>query len=547
MDRFPDLEKEDALDCPPSPRRLWGLPRSLNAVLRLCAIVALVIFIWLYTLSGLLSLRWRPSLNGFPECHSAVDWFESPASTTTKNPNFRKHYKAVIRLPLDAPQLVFLADAPLASGTFHVVPDAPYGTTSAIVEVDAYYNDRAAFDALSLCRINKLGKHGLGIHTPTPWLGPDVDIDKPLDVSVRVRVPVPKSGAALKLNKLTTQMGSFGQYLNRLRDVHFDEIDIEGVNAFIQPDFLVANTISVKTTNRLLVGQFNVTRSLTLHNENERVSAVVHAFNDAEPGGDATKVSLRTTNSYLAGTLHLHSTVPAAAPGAWPSLGGNFHVDARANGEHLWLQFPALPPDARLKLDAANGNSPTDITLHPAFEGTFSLDASEAPDVRWGERVKDPKGLGRTRVANVSETDDGTTEGSVEWSPWTHGEGARRDAVLPVAPSGTRGELDVRDVYFYLEVAAIQSVGLQAPEWPVSKEINLNLANGAMYVRAHLKPENDPDVAGAPTTASFTAANGCAHRSPEYPVHIPAGASRVLAIPGAFVDRGSYNIGMQRY
>ena len=112
-----------------------------------------------------------------------------------------------------------------------------------------------------------------------------------------------------------------------------------------------------------------------------------------------------------------------------PSEGGRdatscrprFSVSASTMNAPLVLAIAAAPPDAHLALSARAYGGPARVTLHPAYEGAFALEAAPrfVPELNWPRAcMADPAGRGRTHVREDAYFPDrGRLEGWVGWGP----------------------------------------------------------------------------------------------------------------------------------
>lgn len=84
------------------------------------------------------------------------------------------------------------------------------------------------------------------------------------------------------------------------------------------------------------------------------------------------------------------------------------------------VALPHAPADHVLTLTAHTDNAPLDLTLHPAFEGRFSVEGSRRM-VAVQTAVEDPAGRGRTRRADWAQGPRwpriGNVSGTVRWLP----------------------------------------------------------------------------------------------------------------------------------
>ncbi len=109
----------------------------------------------------------------------------------------------------------------------------------------------------------------------------------------------------------------------------------------------------------------------------------------------------------------------------------SYAVSATTSNSDLRLRFAVQPVDSRLDLSASTTNGPTDISMHPAYEGRFVLQSSTEAHIREKRDVRDPSGHGRERHVHYRELQSSrlkVVEGRVQW--WRN-KGSRRHHDAP--------------------------------------------------------------------------------------------------------------------
>ena len=121
--------------------------------------------------------------------------------------------------------------------------------------------------------------------------------------------------------------------------------------------------------------------------------------------------------------------------------GGLFDVAVNGTNSPVHVIFPHAPADHVLALTAHTDTSPLDITLHPAFEGNFSVQGSQR-SVAVHTAVEDPAGRGRRRQADWAQgprwPQVGDVNGTVRWLP------AERRQLGDVTASTLVGDVTLR-------------------------------------------------------------------------------------------------------
>ena len=107
--------------------------------------------------------------------------------------------------------------------------------------------------------------------------------------------------------------------------------------------------------------------------------------------------------------------------------GGNYSILAQTSFSKLTLSFPSSPLNSSLSLNARTSLAPVDVSLHPTYEGTFTLDTSLilfGANVLVDEGVRDPAGEGRKRNVELRKgSGGGHVEGWVAWGVSEEGRG----------------------------------------------------------------------------------------------------------------------------
>lgn len=116
---------------------------------------------------------------------------------------------------------------------------------------------------------------------------------------------------------------------------------------------------------------------------------------------------------------YIHSNVSLVAE-TKGNTGGKFNVVARSSNSPVDVKFDTAPIDSVLHVDVHTSNSPARLTLHPTFEGSFSLHTGAwfpTTVQQRNEDEEDPAGKDRKRTLELRTIRRGSTEGSVAWTP----------------------------------------------------------------------------------------------------------------------------------
>jgi hypothetical protein len=141
-----------------------------------------------------------------------------------------------------------------------------------------------------------------------------------------------------------------------------------------------------------------------------------------------------TPFSFIKASLGLHdfTTVQASNP--------NFEVVTQTENAALDVTFKDAPVDSLLTHTASTSNARAHVSLHPTYEGYFTLSSNSAwinPVVKENE-VEDPAGRGRSRSVHFRNV-RGFVDGDVAWVSSTPG----RKGTVDVKTSNARITLDL--------------------------------------------------------------------------------------------------------
>lgn len=205
---------------------------------------------------------------------------------------------------------------------------------------------------------------------------------------------------------------------------------IHTTNGPIAGNFNTIDTLTLKSSNGLISGHFNVSKTLILETSNNPIEVEVGLKNEDE--SHPSFVKMRTTNGRILSAVHLLRS---------HASGGAYAIEAHTSNNPLNLIVPSSPYSSFLRLDAHTTNSPSKITLHPAYEGSYSIRSSMiAPKVEYSGDVEDPSGQGRHRVHNTHRVTRGhLVEGSVRWGE----EGGEKGGSVTLSTSNSPAVLEL--------------------------------------------------------------------------------------------------------
>ncbi|KAH9833578.1 uncharacterized protein C8Q71DRAFT_712850 [Rhodofomes roseus] len=347
-----------------------------------------------------------------PEDCTLAEWEFDPEGVLPVN-HFEHVAETSFELPLDSEELFFVShgSSNMANGVIEISNSGEPGADSVKVDVLGYFNSQHHFEELTkVCQLRPDdGKDGVGIFAPRQWNGHDHR--HRMQFRIHVRLPPSSDGSVVTVNKLRTELPTFVHHVGDLKDtIHFKELSLSTRNTPVHVHSVVAGVASVRSTNGIIDGHFNTSHTLDLQTSNGPISVVLGLFNDN--AGEVTKARLQTTNGPINTNVSLFSTTSSGT-------GGLFDVDTHSSNSPVRVVLPYAPAEHVLTLAARTSNSPVDLVLHPAFEGSFALHGSRwiSPQVHVDDGVVDPAGRGRRRQVQVNRISGADVSGSVAWLP----------------------------------------------------------------------------------------------------------------------------------
>jgi len=161
----------------------------------------------------------------------------------------------------------------------------------------------------------------------------------------------------------------------------FETLSLRGSNGHIHSKSFFAQWADIGTSNGRIEGHYNASDFLQLHTSNGKIDADIDFNQDTSK---KATLSLITSNAALEARLSLHNSTDSGI--------SNFDVTSRTSNGKINVAFLDAPVDSTLAFRASTSNAATEVSLHPTFEGHFTLQSSlVTPDVR-EHRVEDPSG-----------------------------------------------------------------------------------------------------------------------------------------------------------
>jgi hypothetical protein len=223
-----------------------------------------------------------------------------------------------------------------------------------------------------------------------------------------VTVKIPTSGGkSLDLKGLHTFLPMFKHDVAELNNVFFRSLGLHSINGPILIKGVNADFGNFSTVNGPVFGRFNVTNRLKVVTVNGPIEASINVENAVDKD-EPSVIDLTTANGGIGAEFSLFST---------EKTGGSFKISATTANGPVDIIFPTAPVSSVLNLKAHTANAHTDVSLHPTFEGVFTLSSVLlSPKLVVNTDITDPSGEGRERTIKADGTKSrGKLSGEVYW------------------------------------------------------------------------------------------------------------------------------------
>ncbi|KDR84319.1 hypothetical protein GALMADRAFT_237095 [Galerina marginata CBS 339.88] len=364
---------------------------------------------WDYTVPGGISLQ---------ECVQGEEW--SPSDGGSSKPRFPFYSETSFTLPISSETLFFVSRGQRLIGAVDVVTSKEQAQDSATVRVTVGYHREEVRDLAKACVLSRNDdENGVGFFTPV-WRSGRSPRGREYELGYNMTIILPdvssfSSPLAIK-NFETDVQNTFQHIEDPDHKLFFHSISLTGSNGPVSAKSLTATKANIQTSNGPITGIFNVTKSLELKSSNSPISVAVGL--ESEDADTVPTLEARTSN----GPLHADISLTSAS-----GTGGSFDITTTTSNSPLRVTFSDSPVDSRLSLKASTSNSPATVSLHPAYEGTFTVQTSLfGPTLRRKSDVEDPSGEGRERNVKFGSIGKGprVLTGEVYWDEKRKDEGA---------------------------------------------------------------------------------------------------------------------------
>ncbi|KZS87805.1 hypothetical protein SISNIDRAFT_460573 [Sistotremastrum niveocremeum HHB9708] len=332
--------------------------------------------------------------------------------------------KTSFSLPLSSPDL-FIDSRGYARGKIHV--ELADDIQDVVVIVEAIYSSRTRWvrDAVKVCPVKRgNGGEGVVIYTPGPRILCNGRYSQELgiDYAVTVRFPSARamqSSRSIYIPSFEIATPRFQQTIASLEDdllfgkLRFITWGINELGINITGLSVVSGSLHIVgglgVYGKLYTNDsFNVTASvlkvdLGMFISNKALSDKPSSLSIVNSGHIAGSISLLNSSDSLASGLAVRN--------------GSYNLTFQTRWSYIDVTIPTMPASSTLFRSATTTNAPINVTLPPAYEGTFHALTNGPFNVDIIEKESaDPEGKGRSREAywNVSRWGS-EVEGDVKW------------------------------------------------------------------------------------------------------------------------------------
>ncbi|EDR07808.1 uncharacterized protein LACBIDRAFT_297984 [Laccaria bicolor S238N-H82] len=324
---------------------------------------------------------------------------------------------ATFTLPLSSKALFCISRGSLSNGVINIVQSHKgAGSENVVVDVDVNYWEEPLLDNLKVCQVTR-EDGGVGVGIFSDWAGRPGS--RQVEFEVTITLPRVPNDAMLYIDYFETDMPSFEHWIGELGDtVYFRSIVLGTEYRGVDVASLNGGNVEIKNSHSPIQGVINASSALSLITSNALINVFL-GLSSSSSSDEATRLEMKTSNAEITASISLTTTSN--------SPGGNYSILTQTSFAKLTLTFPSSPLDSSLSLNARTSLASIDVSLHPTYEGTFTLDASLTPfgaKVFVDEDVRDPAGEGRKRKVEVRRGNGGgRVEGSVGWGDGEEGRG----------------------------------------------------------------------------------------------------------------------------
>ena len=209
------------------------------------------------------------------------------------------------------------------------------------------------------------------------------------------------------MGNFTSALSWFTYNVNTRQDVTFDQLTLITGSDKIYSAGVVANSTTATSSNGPITGSFNVTQA-SLTTSNALIDVDLNIFQKEGEVYDGMSAVMTTSNGAVKANVGLYYSNDTHLD----AQGGKFDLVTSTHNALINLQFATAPVDSILGCSVSTSNGPTDVHLHPTYEGSLTLFTSNGEtEIHENDKLEDPSGRGRSRVV----------EWNRRWKLWSIG------------------------------------------------------------------------------------------------------------------------------
>ncbi|KAJ7460977.1 hypothetical protein B0H11DRAFT_2286058 [Mycena galericulata] len=236
------------------------------------------------------------------------------------------------------------------------------------------------------------------------------DTDTPRTVNITVRIP----GHLRSHRDISTDLPLFshditGDFADWWSRTYFRDLRFKSTNASIRYNAgLLAKSAFIQISDGQVQGEFSGNQ---LHVQTSNSPIMIEAIAWMDGLGAGSEITLSTSHGTIQGFLGVSNSM----------VNTTLKVNVRTSYAAVRLDtdpFESISVNSTLIVDVYTSEAPVSVYLHPAYEGTFDLQTTEAQaNVDEDQDVVDPSGMARQRtLQRIVEGSHVQVRGNIYWS-----------------------------------------------------------------------------------------------------------------------------------
>jgi hypothetical protein len=196
------------------------------------------------------------------------------------------------------------------------------------------------------------------------------------------------------MGNFSSALSWFTYNINTRQHVSFDQLVLTTSSDKISSAGVIANSTIVTSSNGPITGSFNVTQA-SLTTTNALIDVDLNIFQKEGETYNGMSAIMSSSNGAVKANVGLYNSNDTHSD----AQGGKFDLVTSTSNALVNLQFTTAPVDSILGCSVSTSNGPTDVHLHPTYEGSVTLFTSNGEtEIHEDDKLEDPSGRGRSRV-----------------------------------------------------------------------------------------------------------------------------------------------------